>query len=286
MEHTVGASSRGANPADLAPTRGRHPSRTTTLALSVAAIVAVWLGARVAYFNGYYTEDAPGYVSDAVAIALGQFQARDHVNGLNIGTYAPVAVPLVAFGKTEFALSLWPLLCSLLGVFSVGGVAAILFGWPFGVLAAFLYATYPGDVFFSTVVMPDAIQSGWVSFSLFLVAFGCLRPPRHRARWLLAAGAAMGVCHLVRANGVILLPIGVCGVAILSRYWAGDRLITALRHCGVYVSGWVLVLVLEALTYGWAVGDWLFRFHVVERHYGNLGSIAKWGLNIHPLTIP
>src|SRR5918993_431152 len=151
--------------------------RGATLRLSVAAIALVWLGARVAYFNGYYTEDAPGYVGDAIAIALGHYQARHHVNGLNVGTYAPVALPLMVLGKSEIALSAWPLLCSLLGVLSLGGIATILFGRPFGLLAAFLYATYPGDIFFSTVVMPDAIQSGWLSFSLFLVVFGCTRPP-------------------------------------------------------------------------------------------------------------
>ena len=106
------------------------------------AIGLLWLGLRILYWNGYYTEDAPGYVTDAIAIALRDYHARNHVNGLNIGTYAPVALPLLMFGKSEFALSLWPLLCSLLGVCSVGGIAAILFGRPFGVLAAFLYACY------------------------------------------------------------------------------------------------------------------------------------------------
>jgi hypothetical protein len=250
------------------------------------AVALVWLGARVAFFNGYYTEDAPGYVGDAVAIALGQFHARNHVNGLNIGTYAPVALPLALFGKSDVALSVWPLLCSLLGMASIGGVAAMLFGRWFGILAAFLAATYPGDVFFSTVVMPDAIQSGWLSFSLFLIVFAAADAPERRVRRYVAGGIAMGVCHLVRANGVLLLPVGACAVILLSRTWSRERAAVTARHLAAYLSGWLLVSALEALTYFWAVGDPLFRFHVVDRHYGTVGSVAQWGLNTDPLTIP
>ena len=86
--------------------------------LAVVAVGLIWLGLRTVYWNGYYTEDAPGYVTDAIWMALGNYHARDHVNGLNVGTYLPVAVPLWLFGKSEVALSLWPLLCSLLGALS------------------------------------------------------------------------------------------------------------------------------------------------------------------------
>ncbi len=179
-------------------------SGTQTFRLAFAAIVLAWLGARVAYWNGYYTEDAPGYVTDAIWMALGEYHARDHVNGLNVGTYLPVALPVVLFGKSEIALSLWPLFCSLLGLVSLAGTTSLLFGRAFGLLAALLYATYPGDVFFSTVVMPDSIQAGWLSFSVFLIVLAFHGPANHRYRWLIAGGIAMGVCHLIRANDAIL----------------------------------------------------------------------------------
>jgi hypothetical protein len=253
--------------------------------LHVAVIAAVWIAVRLAFFNGYYTEDSPGYVSDAIAIATGEYQPRNHVNGLNVGTYAPVAVPLWVMGKSEIALSLWPLTCSALGVVSIACLSTVLFGWGFGVLAAFLYATYPGDVFFSTVVMPDAVQSGWLTFSLALAILACRGRPKRTSQLLVCAGAAMGVCHLVRANGSLLLPVGVSSIAFLTlasgAYWR-----TALRRITLYLIGWVFVLGAEAMAYRSAVGDFLFRVHVVEGHYGNLASIQQFGLNTHPLTIP
>ena len=258
-------------------------------------VAGVWWAARVVYFNGYYAEDAPGYVSDAIAMASGHYAARNHVNGLNVATYGPVALFFWVFGKSEAVLSLWPLFCSLLGVVSIGGLSAILFGRPLAILAAFLYATYPGDVFFSTVVMPDAVQSGWLGFSMFLVVYACVATPNGSPMWLVAAGAAMGVCHLVRANGALLLPVGACAVAVLS-FVEGTQGTAAtrergvaplvIRRCVTYVGGWVSILALEGVAYWWAVGDMLFRFHVVDHHYGQMGSIEQWGLNTHPLTIP
>ena len=268
--------------ADAAVDVGWHRSRR--LQLAVLALALLWLGLRVAYWNGYYTEDAPGYVTDAIYFSLGLSHARDYVTGLNVGTYLPVAIPLRVFGKAEIALSLWPLLCSLLGVASLAGAAAILFGRRLGLLAGLLYATYPGDVFFSTVVMPDAIQAGWLSFSIFLIVLACARPIRYGI--LGAAGVAMGVCHLIRANGPILLPIGLVAVVVLMWQWRGERPGIVVRGVLTYVSGWLLVQVVEGLAYLWAAGNFFHRFDVVNRHYGTTRSISQWGLNIDFDTIP
>ena len=128
------------------------------------------------YFNGFYLEDSPGYITDAAYVALGEFRARDYITGLNVGIFAPVGLALALFGKTEAAISLWPLACSLLGMASMGAAVGVLCGRRWGVLAALLYATYPGDIFFSTVVMPDAIQAGWLTFSVLLVILAFAAP--------------------------------------------------------------------------------------------------------------
>jgi len=259
---------------------------TLRFRLALLAVVVVWIGCRVVYWNGYYTEDSPGYVADAIWMALGQYHARDHVNGLNVGTYLPVALPVWIFGKSELALGLWPLSCSLLGLGSIAGLSRMLFERPFSLLAAFLYATYPGDVFFSTVVMPDALQAGWCTFSLFLVAraYHSLAPPN---RWLLAAaGVAMGACHLIRANDILLFPVGFSAVACFAVIWRRRHPVTATVECGIYLAGWVSVVLGEGLAYAWTSHDFLHRFHVVAQHYGTLDSLARAGLNTDPRTIP
>jgi hypothetical protein len=259
---------------------------TLWFSMSVLAIGLTWIGLRAVYWNGYYIEDAPGYVTDAIYVALGNYDARDHVNGLNVGTYLPVAWPIKLLGKSEIALSLWPLFCSLLGVASLAGAAALLFGRAFGLLAALLYATYPGDVFFSTVVMPDSIQAGWLSLSIFLTVLAYAGPASQRYWTLASAGIAMGFCHLIRANDAILIPVGIGSVVCLSRIWKREASAAVARGCLVYLSGWALVNVLEGLAYLWAADDFFHRLRVLDRHYGTLDSIRVWGLNTDPKTIP
>ena len=261
-------------------------SGSRPLLVALTAVCLLWLALRVAYFNGYYTEDAPGYVTDAIELALGRYHARDYITGLNVGTYLPVALPLAIFGKSEVALALWPLFCSLLGLLSLVGASAMLFGRRAGLLAGLLYATYPGDVFFSTVVMPDAIQAGWLAFSVFLVVSAYAGSVSRRHWKLAAAGIGMGFCLLVRANGALLLPIGLFAVVVLARRWQRDS--ARGSGCAVltYLAGWVSVLAVEGLVYLWAAGDFLHRFHVVNRHYGTLQSIGQWGLNTSWNTIP
>jgi dolichyl-phosphate-mannose-protein mannosyltransferase len=260
--------------------------RTFEYAIAAAALVLTWAAARAFFWNGYYTEDAPGYVIDAVAVALGHRWVPTYVNGLNVATYVPVALPIRILGKSELALSIWPALCSLLGMIALGTLASILFGRWFGWLAAFLYATYPGDVFFSTVVMPDAIQAGWLSASM--CAIGCAFRSRGSRRdpWLAAAGVALGICHLARANAFVFVPVGFWAVSILFRIANHERTGNIVRSCLVYLAGWSSVLAAEGLVYLWTMRDFFFRFRVVANHYGSIGSIHEQGLSIDPTIIP
>ncbi len=88
--------------------------------------------------------------------------------------------------------------------------------------------------------MPDAIQAGWLSFSVFLAARAFARPDSRSPLWLVGAGMAMGVCHLVRGNDAILLPIGVAATAILSAAWRRDSLAATVRAVRSYFSGYLL----------------------------------------------
>jgi hypothetical protein len=83
-----------------------------------------------------------------------------------------------------------------------------------------------------------------------------------------------------------LIPIGIAAVVVLSRIWKRERPAAVARGCLAYLSGWALVGALEGLTYLWAAHDFFLRVHVVTRHYGTRDSIAKWGLNTDPTTIP
>ena len=260
-------------------------SNLTTPAAAVTLGIA-WLTLRIVFWNGYYTEDSPGYVTDAILTAVDGFSAREYVNGMNIGTFLPVTLPIALFGNAEFGLALWPLVCSLLGAVSLGVLCGVFFGRPYSLLASFLYITYPGDVFFSTVVMPDAIQAGWVSFAILLVVLAFTGPaPRKDAR-LLAAGAALGVCHLIRAGDAMFLPVGLGATALCAWRFGSNGVVATARDTLRFGLGWALIIGLEGLLYLALTGDGLLRFRVLNSHYGTLDSIGRWGLNHDPSTIP
>jgi hypothetical protein len=254
--------------------------------LALLAVGFVWLSARIVWWNGFYTEDSPGYVTDAVWLALGNYHARADVNGLNVGTYVPVALPIWLMGKSEPALGLWSLSCSLLGLISLTATTRIFLGRGLAVLAAFLYASYPGDVFFATVVMPDALQAGWFSFSIFLIVRAFSGPASSRRLTLVAAGVATGACHLIRASDVLLVPVCISAVAACAILWRNERPGTAAVECGTCLAGWVAVVAAESLVYAWATHDAFHRMRVVTAHYGTPDSILRAGLNTSASTIP
>ena len=85
---------------------------------------------------------------------------------------------------------------------------------------------------------------------------------------------------------MILVPVGVCAVVIfLDDVETGDR-DRRVARLSVLSLGWALVDALEGVAYLWAAHDFFLRFRVVNRHYGTIASIAQWGLNTDPSTIP
>ena len=75
------------------------------------------------------------------------------------------------------------------------------------------------------------IQAGWLSFAMLLVVVSFAGPVDQRRWKLVAAGVALGICHLVRANDVILVPVGVAAVGILSSDVETRDRCGALRGC-------------------------------------------------------
>jgi hypothetical protein len=155
---------------------------------------------------------------------------RDYVTGLNVG-YLPV---LFRWRCSASRKRREPVAAALLiGLLSLAGAAAILFGRRWGLLAAGLYATYPGDVFFSTVVMPDAIQAGWFSLSVLLVVYAFAGSESGLHAKLAAAGVAMGVCLLIRGTDRSWCR-SACSPSRVRVEMEGDRLESRARDGLVY----------------------------------------------------
>ena len=247
----------------------------------ITALV-VWAALRMFFYVGYYMEDAPGFVADAVSWASGSWEPRTNLPGLRIGTYIPAGIAISLLGKTELALSLWPLASSLAGTLALIGICSRLQIGRWSLLAAGLWAAYPGDVIFSTVLMPDAIQTGWFLVATWLALAGCTG--RWRTAALLASGAVFGFTYLVRENAVILAPVLVTAPLLLARD-DGD-LRSRLRKSGLILAGLAAIVASEAVYYGLANGTPGLRFTVSHAYYGGAEALNRHGLNADPWTIP
>jgi 4-amino-4-deoxy-L-arabinose transferase-like glycosyltransferase len=243
-----------------------------------------WAALRTWFYIGDYFEDAPGFVADAANWAAGDWQARSHLPGLRVGTYLPAGVAIWLLGRTEFAISAWPLLSSLVGLLALIGISRRLLSREWTWLAAALWIAYPGDIIFSTVLMPDAIQTGWLLAAIFLVMCGSANP-RIRTGTFCAAGVAFGLCYLVRENAVLMLPALLAGAALLPWPSPGSWALRA-RAVGALLAGLLIVVTGEALFYWYELGAPFHRFQVSHAYYGGVGAIPRNGLNADWWTIP
>jgi hypothetical protein len=241
------------------------------------SVILVGIMLRLHYSIGYYYEDAPGYVSDAVEFSAGNWKPRDFVNGLNIGTYLPVGLFIKLFGKNETTLMLWPLLCSILGISSVMGIALLLLGIPYAIIGGLIYAFFPGDIIFSTVVMPDSIQTGIFSLSLFVSVLAETVFKKKRAAFYFLSGAIFGFSYLTRANAVILLPTLICSSVLFKENRTTIRSV-AVASMGVF-AGFIIIISSEGLLHISYGKPFFQRFIAVTDHYGGAFAIKKWGLN-------
>jgi hypothetical protein len=251
---------------------------------AVLAVVVVWGVLRTWFYIGYYMEDAPGFAADAALWAAGEWQPRENLPGLRIGTYLPAGVAIWLVGKTEFALSAWSLLSSLVGLLSLVGISRLLLVRGWWLLGALLWIAYPGDIIFSTVLMPDAIQTGWLVAAVYLMMHASANPGR-RALVLFASGMTLGVCYLVRENAILLLPVLLVGVGALP-WTPPDSAARRRWAAGTVLAGFLAVIVVEGAFYGYQLGAPLHRFAVSQSYYGGQDAIMRHGLTAYAWTIP
>jgi hypothetical protein len=247
----------------------------------LAGTLLLWAGLRVTFYIGYYMEDAPGFVADAVSWASGTWQPRTSLPGMRIGTYIPAGMAMALFGKTELAISVWGLASSLAGLLALIGICARLGLGRWRWLAVLLWAAYPGDVLLSTVLMPDAIQTGWFLVAIYFAVAGCTG---QRNMALAASGVTLGGCYLIRENALILAPVLLAAPFLIGQH--DQPLKARLRQSSMILGGLLAVPALEAMYYGVVADDPWLRMSVAHEYYGGPDSLRQHGLNVDPWTIP
>ncbi|MBP7745385.1 MAG: glycosyltransferase family 39 protein [Phycisphaerae bacterium] len=231
----------------------------------LALAVLVGLVIRLYFFTGLIASDDLTYAESAHRMFQGADE-RTHVNEgtvvvRRLGVNFPLFLATRAFGVHERSLALVPLVFSLGGIVAAYATLRLLAGPGAGLLAAWLWACLPADVYTATVWLPDNIFATVCMVMTYFLAASEAWP---RRQWLAAllAGIALGYLEYVKeAAYILLLPWLAWGAYTLWRTRRVD-----LRP--VYVlSGFLLVQVL-ASVYFWTQGGHplVFWQHTIKRY--------------------
>ncbi len=237
----------------------------------VAAAVVVGLVVRLVTFTGLIASDdlthawaATHVWDDPVEHSMPDGPGSPYtVNARRAGVNLPLAAAVAVAGPSEGALAAVPLAASLLGVILIAIAAAGVGGARAAVLAAWLTAVLPVDVWHATIVLQDSLFAAGLAGVLAALVWA---ERRGRAALWLTAGLALGYLQYVKESAALLLL-----VLLAVGGWRSWRARAVHRGTLWLVAGFVALQALAAIYFAIAFDDagyylrtWLGRQADVE----------------------
>ena len=239
-------------------------------------IIIVAIGMRIYCIRGFAGLDDAEYAKIAYQIVKGDYTTGTYqgpaVFPLRVGIIYPTVVSFRFFGVNEWGMILFPMLLSVLNLVLCFGCASMFFGNKAGLIAAVFWAILPADIGYNaTRLLPDLPGAFFASLGIFVIFLLHRRERLNRHLVFLGgflAGLFFGISWLCKESLAYFLPF--CLVLLFIGF-REDRGKTAALWSGVVV-GSMGVLLLEMAAYRSATGDWLFRFHEIDRNYRQLSN--------------
>jgi hypothetical protein len=207
---------------------------------------------RLWFFVGFTSGDELGYYHFAYDALKGQLNHSANFHATRIGIIYPTALSYVFFGVNEFSANFLPFLAGMLSVVLVFFLGRMFFGDKTGLIAAFLMAIYPVQVFYSTVLYPDLPSAFLVGLSVFLFF---ISEKKTSNILLFCTGVLVGLGYLMKELSVIIFIFLVAYLIYKKRL--------RLRHSLILV-GFIVVLFLEMGYYLATEDNPLYRYTEVQ----------------------
>lgn len=247
-----------------------NPSSSNKALVALLLILVASAALRVYMFRGWAGLDDAEYARFANLFAEGRLFSG-HYSGpavfpLRVGVYVPPGILFRLFGVSDWTMVLYPLVLSLVSIILVYVAATYFFGWRAGLIGAALCGAFHVDLDNATKLLPDLPAAFFAAAGVVLIVFVERRVAETLARTFIAgclAGLAFGVSWLCKETIAYLAPFTLALLVITIRR-SGTRMWFA--WAGFLVAS-VSVLVAEMSVYHSLTGDFLFRFHEVERNY-------------------
>lgn len=169
------------------------PRRADWAALTALLVLAtIW---RLMVFNGPLGSDDEVYFARAIDVSEGIWSSANYNGALRYGFNIPAGLMLSLFGRGEFQLNLWPLLCSLCEIGVVWWFCRRHFGSSVAHLAVILLVLTPIHVATASRLHADAVANFFLTLSFVLF----FESENSRSRVMaFTAGLAMGAVFWVK----------------------------------------------------------------------------------------
>jgi hypothetical protein len=233
------------------------PQRSTWLAWT--AVVALALALRLACSTGLAGSDDLFYAKYANAIVAGQYtQTYNAARGveprhwaLRYGLLLPLAGVYRVAGVSEWSTVALPLVASTVCVLLLMQIGRRLFDARVALLAGLIYATFPMQLRYATVLEPEPLAQ---CFALLGVICYLQSGPSARGAWPVAAGMQFGAAYLAKETAVFVAGAFLLH-ALFERRW---------QRAALLAIGVSSVVAAEHAYYLFVQGDILFRPHSTQ----------------------
>ncbi len=174
---------------------------------------------------------------------------------LRLSFILPVASLFRILPATELTAVLMPFAASVGTVVLAFFIARKLYGVHAGIFAAFVLATFPADVIYGTMLLPDILVPFYLALTVWAFIHAVDDKEEHPAVWFVVSGFAMFLAFVARENSYWFLLFFIPW-AFGKKQWSR----------GLYLSG-VAFTILVVSLYGFYYiksGDFLFNLHLAQ----------------------
>ena len=233
-----------------------------------AGVFTIALIIRLFCFTGLIASDDLDYANHARQISQGTYGLQSYTSAVRYGVFIPVAAFYSLFGVHEWTTVAAPLIASSVAAMLLVLIAAQLGGWSVALIAGLLAATFPVDVRYASILVPEPfLQAILLTAALLFV----IADKRNSGSLGICAGISLGFAYLTKEPAVFVLAAFIA-YALWSRRW---RLV-----CAVAI-GFALVLAVETICYWLKSGDLFFRLHALAAHNSDVNDKGLREANDH-----
>jgi 4-amino-4-deoxy-L-arabinose transferase-like glycosyltransferase len=217
---------------------------------------------RLACFTGLIASDDGHYAGYAQLIADGRYIPEYHHHAIRYGLLLPVALLYRVFGVGEWTTIAVPLVASSVAVALLFFIGTRLFGVRAALIAALLFATFPIQLRYATVLVPEPILACYLLLAVLLYVRTDDRTPLARS---VLTGVVLGIAYLTKEPAVFVA-LALLVDSALGRRW---------RQAVGVALGIGAVVAIEHAYYVGTTGDPLFRLHALSAHNDVMSGVRR-----------